>query len=94
MQSMPVSELKLDRSFTEGIEDRAATRAVVEAVARLTRSLSLKLVAEGVETLPQAQLLRELGCDELQGFHFSAAVLPEAIPGIVARFAVPAAGRG
>jgi diguanylate cyclase (GGDEF)-like protein len=89
MQSMPVSELKLDRSFTEGIEDRAATQAVVEAVARLTRSLSLKLVAEGVETSLQAQLLRDLGCDELQGFHFSAAVLPEAIPGIVARMKAP-----
>jgi EAL domain-containing protein (putative c-di-GMP-specific phosphodiesterase class I) len=57
----------------------AADASIVQAIISLAHSLRLKVVAEGVETAEQLQLLRELGCDQYQGFYRSAAVPAEQI---------------
>jgi diguanylate cyclase (GGDEF)-like protein/PAS domain S-box-containing protein len=67
----PVDVIKVDRSFTAGLGHNESDSAVVAAVLSLTRSLGLTAIAEGVETLEQVRLLRELGCSVGQGFYFA-----------------------
>ena len=74
---LPVSTLKVDREFVDGIQGNTEHYAIVDAVIRMARVLRLKVVAEGVENQGQAQLLREMGSEFLQGFHFHRP-LPEA----------------
>ena len=71
LRKLPASELKIDRSFVLDLETSNDARAVVDAVIKLAQALSLKVVAEGVETEAQNQILRSLGCDELQGYLFA-----------------------
>jgi diguanylate cyclase (GGDEF)-like protein len=71
LRRLPVRQLKLDRSLLADIETAPASRAIVDAVVRLAHALALEVVAEGVETEAQARLLRELGCDVLQGWHYA-----------------------
>jgi diguanylate cyclase (GGDEF)-like protein len=68
LTQLPINELKIDRSFMRDVESNDATRAIVTAVVRVGQSLNLAVVAEGVETAGQRQLLTELGCDAVQGF--------------------------
>ena len=67
---MPVSVLKIDKSFIDGIEQQPESRALVRAVIGLGRALNLKLLAEGVENEVQLQELRVYGCDLVQGYFF------------------------
>jgi len=76
LAKLPVSELKIDRSFMANLEDNDAARALVTAVVRIGESLRLRVVAEGVETLPQRRFLEALGCDVLQGYLFSQPMPP------------------
>ena len=71
LRKLPAEELKIDRSFVLDLETSADARAVVDAVVKLAQALGLKVVAEGVETEAQQQILRALGCDELQGYLFA-----------------------
>ena len=71
LRAFPVAELKIDRSFIDTIADDPAAVPLVATIVQLARSLSLTTVAEGVETQAQATLLRELGCDRLQGYFFA-----------------------
>ena len=83
LKRFPIDFLKIDRSFVAGLkEDEArdpvlATErdgddtAIVTGTIALAHSLALKVVAEGVETQEQLQILRRLKCDQAQGFHFS-----------------------
>ena len=71
LRKLPARELKIDRSFVLDLEASGDARAVVDAVIRLAHALSLKVVAEGVETEGQSKILRELGCDQLQGYLFA-----------------------
>jgi EAL domain-containing protein (putative c-di-GMP-specific phosphodiesterase class I) len=70
LAELPVDELKIDRSFVIGIGRRAQDDALVRAVCRLGNDLGLRIVAEGVETLAQANILLEHGCQLAQGFRF------------------------
>jgi diguanylate cyclase (GGDEF)-like protein len=71
LRQMPAQQLKIDRSFVSDLESSADARAIVDAVVRLGHALGLKIVAEGVETQGQCDILIGLGCDELQGFLFA-----------------------
>jgi len=71
LRQLPARQLKIDRSFVNDLETSSDARAVVDAVVRLAHALGLKVVAEGVETAGQRDVLLGLGCDELQGFFFA-----------------------
>jgi diguanylate cyclase (GGDEF)-like protein len=63
-----IDTLKIDRSFVQSLPDNDEDAAICSAVIALGRSMSMCVVAEGVETPEQAQMLRDLGCDEMQGY--------------------------
>ncbi len=71
LRRLAAEELKIDRSFVCDLESSADARAIVDAVVKLAQALGLKVVAEGVETEAQQDILRTLGCNELQGFLFA-----------------------
>jgi len=71
LRQLPARQLKIDRSFVNDLATSADARAVVDAVVRLAHALGLKVVAEGVETSEQRDILIALACDELQGFYFA-----------------------
>jgi diguanylate cyclase (GGDEF)-like protein len=71
LRKLPAGELKIDRSFVLDLATSEEARKIAGAVVQLAQALKLKVVAEGVETEEQYQILRELGCDELQGFLFA-----------------------
>ena len=73
LTTLPISELKIDRSFIRDLDTTPQSLAVVTAIMALARSLNLRVVAEGVENLRQMQVLRRLGCSVMQGFLFSGA---------------------
>ncbi len=68
LRRYPFSKLKVDRSFVDSMADDAATQAIVQAVVALGRSLSMRVIAEGVETEAQLGMLSEMDCDEAQGY--------------------------
>ncbi|BFM13692.1 hypothetical protein R50072_38450 [Simiduia litorea] len=68
LQQLPFSRVKIDRQLVSGITQDREQHALVMAVIQLAHSLKLSTVAEGVETAEQLKRLRELGCDEVQGF--------------------------
>ncbi|MET0123712.1 MAG: EAL domain-containing protein, partial [Candidatus Thiodiazotropha sp. 6PLUC9] len=70
LKKLPVSKIKLDRSFIMDITKDKDSLAIVCAITDLAKSLGKTIVAEGVETLEQAQQLRELGCEQVQGYYF------------------------
>jgi diguanylate cyclase len=71
LRKLPAGELKIDRSFVLDLAHSEEARKIAAAVVQLAQALNLKVVAEGVETEEQFQILRQLGCDELQGFLFA-----------------------
>ncbi|MFG1399531.1 EAL domain-containing protein [Roseixanthobacter pseudopolyaromaticivorans] len=71
LAQLPVSSLKIDRSFISGMTPRRDTMMIVDAIISLAHSLGLKVIAEGVETRQQMDLLSKLRCDEIQGYLFS-----------------------
>jgi diguanylate cyclase len=83
LRRFPIDKLKIDRSFIHDMTTNSDAASIVSAIISLAHSLRLKVVAEGVETAQQLEQLRELGCDQFQGFYRSAAVLPSEIGGFV-----------
>ena len=85
LRQLPVDVMKIDRSFVVGLGIDDGAMAVARAIVALARSLRLQLVAEGVETEAQAEVLRSMGCDELQGYLFARPLAPaafEQLPGL------------
>ena len=78
LRQLPVSTVKIDRSFVTGVDGSLADPVIIEAVTRLSHTLGLRVVAEGVEELAQAEALIELDIDELQGYYFARPLDPEA----------------
>ena len=71
LAQLPVSEIKIDRSFVGTITRSQESRTIVESTLGLARSLALTTVAEGVEDAATLELLRTLGCDLAQGYHIA-----------------------
>ncbi len=71
LRQLPAQQLKIDRSFVSDLEHSEDARAVVSAVVSLAHALGLRVVAEGVETAGQRDILLTMDCDELQGFFFA-----------------------
>ncbi|BEP96471.1 bifunctional diguanylate cyclase/phosphodiesterase [Acidovorax sp. A79] len=71
LRQLPAQQLKIDRSFVNDLESSEDARAVVAAVVSLAHALGLRVVAEGVETSGQRDILLGMGCDELQGFFYA-----------------------
>jgi diguanylate cyclase (GGDEF)-like protein len=82
---LPISTLKIDRSFINGMTAEADKMTLVSAVISLARELRLTVVAEGVETEEQAVLLRLLRCDQMQGFLISRPLPPNELEPLLAR---------
>ncbi|WP_420232801.1 putative bifunctional diguanylate cyclase/phosphodiesterase [Pseudomonas sp. ABY48] len=80
LNSLPIALLKIDKSFVGGMEQREENRKLVHAMINLAHNLNLEVVAEGVETQEQLDLLRGFGCDQVQGFLISKPLpLPELV---------------
>ena len=77
LTTLPISELKIDRSFVRDLGITPQSSAVVTAIIALARSLGLRVIAEGVENLRQMEVLHRLGCTVMQGFLFSKAIPPD-----------------
>ena len=71
LKHLPVDCLKIDRSFVWGLGQDPEGTAIVSAIVNLARDLGIEVVAEGVESAPQLEMLRALGCNLAQGFYFS-----------------------
>jgi diguanylate cyclase (GGDEF)-like protein len=71
LRRFPIDQLKIDRSFLSEITARSDDASIVGAIVSLAHNLRLKVVAEGVETVAQLDLLKTLGCDQYQGYQFS-----------------------
>ncbi len=71
LRSFPFDKIKIDRCFIKGLGDSSESDAIVQAVAGLADSLGMTTTAEGVETREQLDLVRKLGCTDVQGFYYS-----------------------
>ena len=91
LRKLPVHQLKVDRSFVNDVCDCPDARSVVTAIVELAHALRMEVVAEGVETECQREILKSLGCDKFQGFLFARPMPPRVlIAQIVAAKARPA----
>ncbi len=74
LKRFPIGRLKIDRSFVKGLPADESDAGIVRAIANMARALHLELIAEGVETEAQLQFMKQLGCQQYQGFLRSPAV--------------------
>ncbi len=79
LKRFPIDIVKIDRSFIAGLDTNSDDRAIVTAIINMTHTLGVTAVAEGVETIDQANELRALGCDYAQGWHFSRPQPPQTL---------------
>jgi EAL domain-containing protein (putative c-di-GMP-specific phosphodiesterase class I) len=71
LRELPIDALKIDRSFIDHVDESPADEAIVRAILAMAKSLGLRVVAEGVETAAQLDVLDRHGCEVAQGFFFS-----------------------
>ena len=74
LKKFPISTLKIDRSFVVGVPKDENDCAIAQAIVTMGKQLRQGIVAEGVENREQMNFMRQLGCDQLQGYLFSPAV--------------------
>jgi EAL domain-containing protein (putative c-di-GMP-specific phosphodiesterase class I) len=82
---LPIHSLKIDRSFVVGMTQSPESLAIVKSVISLAHALRLNVVAEGMESEEQATLLRQLKCDQAQGYLVSAPVAATDVPDLLRR---------
>ncbi|MDX1482616.1 MAG: EAL domain-containing protein, partial [Woeseiaceae bacterium] len=82
LKDMPVDHLKIDRSYIARLAYDGKESRMISAMIALAHRLRLKVVAEGIESAAQLNILQSLDCDLYQGFHFSRAVDPELFPAV------------
>ena len=71
LRNLPVSMLKIDQTFVQGLQNNSANRAIINALVSMGRDLDVKTLAEGVESEGQLEDIRSLGCDEVQGYYLA-----------------------
>jgi len=79
LKHFPVDRIKIDRSFVADVNHNDSDAAIIEAIVSMAQSLSLRVVAEGVENSDQLHSLTKLGCDEVQGFYLAMPMHAEAL---------------
>lgn len=79
LKRFPVDELKIDRSFIDGVPADKDDAAITSSLVYVAHNLALSVVAEGVETATQQKYLERIGCDKAQGYLYSPAVAPDAL---------------
>jgi diguanylate cyclase (GGDEF)-like protein/PAS domain S-box-containing protein len=80
LHRFPIDKLKIDQSFVRDMLEDPADRAITQAIIGLGHALGMRVVAEGVEHAAEAALLRQSGCDELQGYYFARPMPADALP--------------
>lgn len=93
LQSLPIHELKVDRSFVHSMTEDRGSRKIVAAVVGLGQSLELTTLAEGIERPEQADMLLWLGCDLGQGWHYGTALPAEMLDEMISTLREPATAR-
>jgi diguanylate cyclase (GGDEF)-like protein/PAS domain S-box-containing protein len=89
LKRFPVDELKIDRSFIDGVPTDKDDAAITSSLVYVAHNLALSVVAEGVETVTQQQYLERIGCDKAQGYLYSPAVPPETLVPLLAQAITP-----
>ena len=88
LRSFPFDKIKVDRTFVSDLASGTEHVVIVQAVVSIARALGMTTTAEGVETVGQKEFLTALGCDEAQGYLFSAPVPIEKVPDVITEWAV------
>jgi EAL domain-containing protein (putative c-di-GMP-specific phosphodiesterase class I) len=83
LKRLSADTIKIDKSFVKGLGEVVEDTAVVQMIIWLAHTLGMEVIAEWVETEEQARLLKELGCDMAQGYHFAKPLPPEEIPALL-----------
>lgn len=83
LKQFKIYKLKIDRSFVRDIGDNPEDQAIVAAIVSMARGLGLSTISEGVETEQQLAMLREQGCDEIQGYYYSRPLAADAFEAFV-----------
>ncbi len=85
LQQFPINTLKIDKSFISSMNETEEATSIVDAIVAMAKGLKLSLIAEGVETDPQLEYLKSLGCEAIQGYLFGKAEGSERTKEILAR---------
>ncbi len=88
LKQLPISKIKIDRSFTDGLPFDQHDSAIIHAVIAIAKSLNFKVIAEGVENLEQLNFLKKAGCDEYQGYYCSEPLDATAFKNLLAKSSV------
>ena len=86
LRQLPFTEVKIDQAFVADVPHSRDSRLIIQAVTDLAHGLGLTATAEGVETIEQLRIIRELGCDHVQGYLLSAPLEPSVLRPWVQRF--------
>jgi EAL domain-containing protein (putative c-di-GMP-specific phosphodiesterase class I) len=84
LKRLPLSMVKLDRTFVENVTNSPNDAAIVRAVSEMSETIGIGVIAEGVETEEQVRVARELGCGYAQGFHFAEPVPADQVRSLLA----------
>ncbi len=87
LKDMPVSQIKIDRTFVHKMATEAGDRVIVSSIISLGRSLGLQVVAEGVENHQQLRLLQGMGCNAVQGYYYARPLSADEVPGFISDLA-------
>jgi EAL domain-containing protein (putative c-di-GMP-specific phosphodiesterase class I) len=85
LNKLPVDSLKIDQSFLRGLQEPEGSLPVVQSIVRLAHSMNLTVVAEGVETVAELDLVRVLGCDRVQGHVYGPSLRQEEADALLKR---------
>ena len=79
LQLVPLNTLKMDKSLIDNLHKKNMDHTIVRSIIHIATQLHMQTVAEGVEHTEQAKILRDMGCDLIQGFYFEKPMSPDAL---------------